>query len=62
MFPDWVEDALNDGEDPVAIALQMYKPFDCRDLKDMYIVPTIYKGGHRNYSSANIFMSTAKQT
>ena len=62
MFPDWVEDALNDGEDPVAIALRLYKPFDCRDLKDMYIVPTIYKGGHRNYSSANIFMSTAKQT
>ena len=61
MFPDWVEDAMNDGEDPVPVALQMYESFRRRGLTDMYIVPTIYKGGHRNYASANMFMSAAKQ-
>ena len=60
-FPGWVDNALHDGEDPAKIALRMYKDFSSRGLKDIYIVPTIYKGGHRNYSLANTFISMANQ-
>jgi 5,10-methylenetetrahydrofolate reductase len=59
-LPEEVTRALDSGETPIDIALRLYQDFRSVGLHNVYVVPTILQGGHRDYALADQFMATAK--
>ena len=59
-LPEKIINALNSGETPIDIALRVYQEFRSGGLHNIYLVPTIDQGGHRDYELADQFMAIAK--
>ena len=59
-LPERVINDLNSGETPIDIALRVYQEFSSSGLHNIYVVPTIEQGGHRDYGLAEEFMAVAK--
>ena len=59
-IPEQVINALNCGETPIDIALSLYQEFRSAGLHNIYLVPTVEQGGHRDYELADQFMAIAK--
>lgn len=55
--PDKIKKELESGRDGVSIAMELFDKFLSKGFKNIYLIPPIFKGGIRDYSSAKNVLS-----
>ena len=55
--PNKIKKELESGRDGVSIAMELYDKFVSKGFRNIYLIPPIFKGGTRDYNSAQTLLS-----